>query len=79
MPIERWAAIVMWTYAAGFGLATIPVARYLLVHGRLPMFLNLFPTYGGPWSARLQPGAFIALLGSFFVVALLVAAGAWML
>ncbi len=79
MTLERWTAIVMWAYAAGFGLATIPVARYLLLNGRLPMFLNLFPAFGGPWSRSIQPGAFVALLGIFFVVTLLVAAGAWML
>lgn len=79
MALERWAATVMWAYAAGFGLATIPVARYLLVNGRLPMFLNLFPAFGGPWSTRTQPTTFVALLGLFFLVALLVAGGAWLL
>lgn len=79
MALERGAAIVMWAYAAGFGLATIPVAQHLLVNGRLPMFLNFFPAFGGPWSTRLQPPAFVSVLGIFFVVTLLVATGAWML
>ncbi len=79
MSFERWAAIVMWAYAGGFGLATIPVARHLLVHDRLPRFFNLFAMYGGPWSARTQPPTFVAILGLFLVLTVLVAGGAWLL
>jgi hypothetical protein len=62
------AAITTWAYAAGFGVPTVPVAIYLLTHGRLPTFLGLFPMYGGPWSSRLKRGPFIALLGAFLLL-----------
>jgi hypothetical protein len=63
----RAAAITTWAYAAGFGVPVIPVAVYLLTHGRLPTFFGLFPMYGGPWSSWLKPGSFVALLGAFLV------------
>ena len=62
------AAVTTWAYAAGFGVPVIPVAVYLLTRGRLPTFLGLFPMYGGPWSSRLKPGSFVALLGTFLVL-----------
>ena len=65
MQTARAAAVVTWTYAAGFGLPAIPVAGYLLAHGRLPTFLNLFEMYGGPWSARVDKETFIARLAAF--------------
>jgi hypothetical protein len=71
MPAPRMtqaAAITTWAYAGGFGVPTVPVAIYLVIHGRLPTFLGLFPMYGGPWSSRLKRGPFIALLGAFLVL-----------
>ena len=73
----RAAAITTWAYAAGFGIPTVPVAVYLLTQGRLPTFLNLFPMYGGPWSSRLKPGSFVALLGAFLVPTGVAAWSAW--
>ena len=49
MTATRAAAIVTWVYAAGFGIAAIPVAIFLARRGRLPNFLGLFESYGGPW------------------------------
>ena len=64
----RTAAITTWVYAAGFGVPAIPVAVYLVTQGRLPRFLGLFEMYGGPWSSRLKPGPFVALLAGFLVL-----------
>ena len=74
----RAAAIVMWAYAAGFGLSAIPVGIYLKQRGRLPSFFGLFDMYGGPWSARLSDDAFVLRLIAFLVVTLLVAWAAWL-
>jgi hypothetical protein len=79
MTAARAAAIVTWAYAAGFGISTIPVAIFLGRTGRLPNFLGLFESYGGPWSSRFSNGVFIGLLMAFFLVTLLVAWGAWLL
>jgi hypothetical protein len=72
------AAVVMWFYAAGFGLFTIPVAIYLQQRGRLPSFFGLFDMYGGPWSARLLDDAFVLRLIAFLGVTLIVAWAAWL-
>jgi len=69
---------VMWIYAAGFGLSTIPVAIYLEQRGRLPSFFGLFDMYAGPWSARLADDAFVLRLIAFLVVMLVVAWAAWL-
>lgn len=74
----RAAAVVMWAYAAGFGLSTIPVAIYLQRRGRLPSFFGLFDMYGGPWSARLLDDAFVRRLIAFLVATLIVAWAAWL-
>ena len=71
--------MLTWVYSGGFGLATIPVAMYLLRRGRLPVFAGLFETYGGPWSARLQQRTFIVLLMAFFTVTLVATWAAWLL
>jgi hypothetical protein len=56
-PVRLWrtSAILMWVVAASFGLPSVPVAVYLLTHGRLPWFLDLFPMYGGPVDAWVGP------------------------
>ena len=69
---------MMWFYAAGFGLSTIPVAIYLRQQGSLPSFFGLFEMYGGPWSARLADDAFVLRLIAFLVVLLVVAWAAWL-
>ena len=74
----RVAAVLTWAYSAGFGLSTIPVAIFLLRHRRLPVFAGLFESYGGPWSARLQPRTFTVLLMAFLVVTLVAAWTAWL-
>jgi len=74
----RTAAVLTWVYSAGFGLATIPVAIFLLRNRRLPFFAGLFESYGGPWSARLQPSSFAQLLTAFLAVTLLAAWAGWL-
>src|SRR6266545_4114336 len=72
----RIASVVTWVYGAGFGLATIPVAAFLLRRGRLPVFLGLFESYGGPWSARVSHATFAVLLMTFLAVNLVAALAA---
>lgn len=74
----RAAAVVTWIYAAGFGIPAIPVAMYLDRHGVLPTFANLFPMYGGPWSARLQNATFIVLLMAFLATMLATSWASWL-
>jgi hypothetical protein len=70
-------AVLTWLYSAGFGLATIPVARFLLRRGRLPIFAGLFEAYGGPWFARFPARTFALILMTFLIVTLLAAWGGW--
>jgi hypothetical protein len=78
MNFARIDAVVTWVYAAGFGLPAIPIAIYHLNTGRLPMFFDLFPMYGGRWSGRFTPGVFAALLIAFLLVVLVTAFAAWL-
>ena len=70
----RAAAVTTWVYAAGFGLPTVPVAVLPHDPGSAADFLGLFDMYGGPWSSRLKPEQFVALLTAFLV---LTGAAAW--
>jgi hypothetical protein len=79
MKTARAAAVLTWIYAAGFGLSAIPVAAYLVADGHLPTFMGLFEMYGGPWSARVEPRTFVALLAAFLGVTILAALSAWWL
>ena len=78
MSRARIAAVFMWVYAAGLGIAAIPVACYLTQRGRLPTFFGLFEMYGGPWSSRFSDRTFVWLLAAFLIVALAVAWTAWL-
>lgn len=71
-------AILTWLYAAGFGIAAIPVAVHLLRRGTLPEFFGLFQMYGGPWSSRLGHGTFALLLVAFLIVTLVASWAAWL-
>ena len=73
MKTARAAAVLTWIYVAAFGVPVIPVAAYLLDRGHLPTFMGLFEIYGGPWSARLEPRTFVAILAAFFAVTMLAA------
>lgn len=73
----RIAAVLTWIYAAAFGVPAVPVSVYLLQHGELPMFMDLFPMYGGPWDV-IEDRAFVTLLIAFFVVLLAAAWVAWL-
>jgi hypothetical protein len=75
----RAAAILTWIYAAGFGLATVPISIYLLRNGRLPTFLGLFEMYGGPWSASVSDNTLVALLLVFLGLTLVATWSAWLL
>ena len=73
----RIAAVLTWIYAAAFGVPAVPVSVYLLQHGELPMFMDLFPMYRGPWDV-VEDGTFVTLLIAFFVVLLAAAWVAWL-
>ncbi len=75
----RIAAVVTWSYAAGFGISAIPVAVYLLRRGRLPTFFDLFEMYGGPWSSQFKHTTFVVLLIAFLIVTLVAAWAGWLL
>ncbi|MGH8958325.1 MAG: hypothetical protein ACRDVK_06590 [Acidimicrobiia bacterium] len=79
MSVARWAAIVIWIYAAGFGIPAVPIGWYLLAKGRLPMVFGLFPAYGGPWSDRMAQSTFATLLAAFLLVTVLAAFSGWLL
>jgi hypothetical protein len=67
-------------YAAAFGLPAVPVSIFLLRNGRLPSFLGLFDSYGGPWSSAFQfdPEELVRLLLTFLVLTVLASATAWL-
>jgi hypothetical protein len=73
----RVAAVLTWIYAAAFGVPAVPVSVYLLQHGDLPMFMDLFRMYGGPWDV-IGDWAFVTLLMGFLVVLLAAAWAAWL-
>ncbi|MEJ2886936.1 hypothetical protein [Actinomycetospora aeridis] len=50
-----------------FGLPAIPVAIFVIATGRLPVLLDLFPVYGGPFEI-LGPAVLAALLVAFAAV-----------
>ena len=55
----------MWLVAVGFGAPTPFVATYLLRERKLPIFMGLFPAYGGGFFERWSPEVFAMLLGLF--------------
>jgi hypothetical protein len=79
MTLGRWAAVITWAYAAGFGLSTIPVAVYYLARGRLPIVFGMFPAYAGPWSVRFRPLPFAIVLSLFLLLSAVVAWSGWLL
>lgn len=73
----RTAAVLAWVTAAAFGLPAVPVAVHLTRTGSLPVLLDLYPMYGGPWFERLPPQAVAQLLGAYLAVNAGVAVAAW--
>ena len=69
--------MLTWIYVACFGVPAVPASVYLLQHGELPTFMDLFPMYGGPWDV-IDDGAFVALLMAFLLVTLAAAWAAWL-
>ncbi|MDQ2915533.1 MAG: hypothetical protein M3T56_20095 [Chloroflexota bacterium] len=59
------SALLMWLVAVGFGGPTPFVANYLLRERKLPIFMGLFPAYGGGFFERWSPEIFAVLLGLF--------------
>ncbi|MBT2517888.1 hypothetical protein J7E29_10620 [Streptomyces sp. ISL-90] len=78
MIFARSYAVLTWVYVAAFGIPAVPISVYLLQHGSLPWFLDLFPMYGGPWSERLGEGPLAVLLVAYLLVTIAVAFAAWL-
>ena len=51
---------------------------YLARHSRLPVFLDLFGSFGGPWSSRVGHDTFTWLLLAFLAVTLAAGWAAWL-
>jgi hypothetical protein len=79
MKPARAAAVVTWSYALDSVFRLFRWPSSLRTQGRLPSFLGLFDMYGGPWSARLEPEKFVALLGAFLGVMGAAAWSGWLL
>ena len=75
----RAAAVLTWTYVAAFGSPAIPNVAYLLQNGTLPVFLDMFTMYGGPFTVQLSEGALVGALVAFLVVTLVAAWAAWLM
>ena len=78
MSSAQIAAVLTWVYAAGFGIPAVYVVPYLVRNRELPTFLDLFPMYGGPWSARVEVRALVVLLITFLVLTLVAAWAGWL-
>jgi hypothetical protein len=74
-----WAAVVCVVPAAAVGLPSIPIGIFVLRERRLPWMWDLFPMMGGPWWDSMSIPQFIASLGAFLAVNLVVAVGGIML
>jgi hypothetical protein len=61
--------------AAAYGLPSIPIGIFVLRERRLPWLWDLFPMMGGPWWDSMSIPEFVASLGAFLAVNLVVAAG----
>lgn len=73
------AAALMWLIAAGFGIPAPLVAAHLLRERTLPIFMGLFPMYGGGLFERWSVEVFAVLLGLFAALSALEAFAAWLL
>lgn len=73
------SAALMWLVAFGFGLPSPFVAVHLLRERRLPIFMGLFPAYGGGFFERWSPEIFAVLLGLFAAVSAVEAVAAYLL
>ena len=78
MTSAQIAAVLTWVYAAGFGIPAVYVVPYLVRNRELPTFLDLFPMYGGPWSARVEVRTLVVLLITFLVLTLFAAWAGWL-
>lgn len=69
----------MWLVAAGFGIPAPFVASYYLRERTPPLFMGLFPMYGGGPFDRFSPEVFAVLLGLFTALCALEAYAGWIL
>lgn len=59
------SAVIMGLTALGFGAPAPFVAAHLLRERSLPIFMGMFPMYGGGLFARFSNDTFVVLLGLF--------------
>jgi hypothetical protein len=64
-PVLQASAVLMAGIAIAFGAPAPFVAAHLLRNRALPMFMGLFPAYGGGLADGWSPESFATLLGLF--------------
>ncbi len=69
----------MWLVAAGFGIPAPFVASFYLRERTPPIFMGLFPMYGGGPLDRFSPEIFAVLLGLFTALCAFEAYAGWLL
>jgi hypothetical protein len=69
----------MWLVAAGFGIPAPFVASHYLRERTSPIFMGLFPMYGGGPLDRFSPEIFAVFLGLFTALCAFEAYAAWLL
>ena len=79
MKTSQKAAIVTWTYVAGYGAPIVPIVIYMRRNERLPSFFGLFDMMGGPWAERQSPQGLTASLGAYLAVTAVAAHSAWLM
>lgn len=75
----RASAALMWLVAAGFGIPAPFVASFYLRERTPPIFMGLFPMYGGGPLDRSSPEIFAVLLGLFTALCAFEAYAGWLL
>jgi hypothetical protein len=73
------SAVLIWLVAAGFGIPAPFVATYYLRERTPPIFMGLFPMYGGGSLDRFSPEVFAIFLGLFTALSALEAYAGWLL
>jgi len=73
------SAALMWLVAAGFGIPAPFVASFYLRERTPPIFMGLFPMYGGGPLDRFSPEIFAVLLGLFTALCAFEAYAGWLL
>ena len=74
----RWAAILLWITAAGFGIPCLLALRNLLSGRDIPILMG-FPAYGGGPFERIGLRTTVPLIAAFLLVCILEGVAGWFL